>query len=308
MEMKQLHHFMVVAHHRKLLAASEDLHMSQSALTRSIKTLEASLGIPLFEREARGMRLTAFGESLVAHAQVILAQRVAALTELKSIKGGGSGEISIGTDPSSASDILPLAVSQFMADKANIKVSVTEGTMEELMPRVQPGGLDLLFLLLSGPVSDPDLKCELIAEHKLIVVGRAGHPLAKGKAQAAAVAEAKWILSERIMAGDQTVRKFFSRHGVSLRGNSIIASKSIAFAKATVAQSDMLTILPAHAIAAEIHNKDLVLISVPALEHTVHAGIIYPARGTQTPAVTEFIKKLKAIAKTGSGKDGKTRK
>src|SRR5690606_4563284 len=93
MQMQQLRHFLVVAKHRKLLAAARELNMSQSALTRSIKTLEDYVGAPLFGREARGVRLTVFGQSLSAHAQVILQEAKKALNELKALKGGTRGTI-----------------------------------------------------------------------------------------------------------------------------------------------------------------------------------------------------------------------
>src|SRR5437763_14465388 len=110
MEMQQLRHFLMVAKHRKLLAAAEELNMSQSALTRSIKALESSIGIPLFDREARGVRLTVYGKSLLAHAHVILNESKKAMNELSALKGGTKGTVLVGIGPNYSSHIVPMAI------------------------------------------------------------------------------------------------------------------------------------------------------------------------------------------------------
>lgn len=299
MEMQQLKHFLMVAKHQKLLAAAEELNMSQSALTRSIKALEASVGAPLFEREARGVRLTVFGKSLQAHAHVILNETKKAVNELSALKGGTKGTILIGVGPNYSSHILPTAITQLLAERPNIEIILHEGNMEDLLPPLRVGNLDLLFLIVPHAIDDPDLKFEPLIQEKMIVVGRAGHPLAKRrKVTAEEAAKCSWIISDQILLADNITREFFVRYGISVERNTVINAKSIPFRKAAILESDMLTLMPAHIVANEIRDKTMARIPLERLEHDFPAGIIYSVRGTQPAALVELIRKIRAVCKS----------
>ncbi|MSO73157.1 MAG: LysR family transcriptional regulator [Rhodospirillaceae bacterium] len=298
MEMQQLRHFLMVAKHQKLLAAAEELNMSQSALTRSIKALETSVGAPLFEREARGVRLTVFGKSLAAHAYVILNETKKALNELSALKGGTKGTIVIGVGPNYASHILPQAITQLLAERPNIEIIIHEGNMEDLLPSLRVGNLDLLFLIVPHPIADPDLTFEPLIQEKMIVVARAGHPLARRRiVSAEEAAKCSWIISDQILLLDNITREFFVRYGISVEKNTVVNAKSISFRKAAIMESDMLTLIPAHVVATEIRDNVLARINLERLEHDFPAGIIYSVRGTQPTAVVELIRKIRSTCK-----------
>lgn len=75
MEFHQLTAFQTVARTGNLTRAAEALHLSQSALSTQIKNLEEELGVALFARQAKGMRLTRAGEMLLPHAESVLEKR-----------------------------------------------------------------------------------------------------------------------------------------------------------------------------------------------------------------------------------------
>ena len=296
MEMQQLRHFLMVAKHRKLLAAAKELNMSQSALTRSIKALENYVGAPLFDREARGVRLTVFGECLSAHARVILHETKKALNELSALKGGTRGTLLVGAGSNYSSYIVPTAVTQLLADRPNIEIIVQMGNMEDLLPRLRRSELDLLFVIVPHAIDDPDLKFEPLITEKLIVVGRADHFLANQKEVTADdAAKCSWIVSDQILLADEITRDFFVRYGISGEKNTVVNSMSISFRKAAVQESDMLTMMPAHTVENEIKEGKLARINFPQLEHTFPAGIIYSRRGVQPPALTALIRKFRAL-------------
>ena len=298
MEMQQLRHFLMVAKHQKLLAAADDLNMSQSALTRSIKALEASVGAPLFEREARGVRLTVFGKSLAAHAHVILNETKKALNELSALKGGTNGTILIGVGPNYSSHILPRAITQLLAERPNIEIIIHEGNMEDLLPSLRIGNLDLLFVIVPHAIDDPDLTFEPLIQEKIVVVARADHPLAgRRTVSAEEAAKCSWIISDQILLSDNITREFFVRYGISVERNTVVNAKSIAFRKAAIMESDMLTLMPEHVVANEIKDGQLAQINLERLEHEFPAGIIYSLRGSQPTAVLELIRKIRATCK-----------
>src|SRR3546814_442702 len=83
MEMQHLHHFIVTARLGSVGKAAAELNLSQSGVSRSIRTLEDLLGLPLFKREARGVTLTEFGQQLLPRAQGIWNARARTLNEMK---------------------------------------------------------------------------------------------------------------------------------------------------------------------------------------------------------------------------------
>lgn len=293
MEMQQLRHFIAVAKHRKLLSAARQLNMSQSALTRSIKRLEQHVGGALFEREARGMRLTVLGESLATHARIILQQTRSALNELNALKGGSRGAIMIGTGHDYCAGIVPRVVTRFMQERPNVEIVVEEGHLDELLPRIRVGELDVLFEMMPNAL-DADLKFEPLINEKLIVVARAGHPLAsRPQVSREDAVRFGWILSGETPRNGQTPHDFVVRQSLCAESAAVNA-RSSAFRKAAVRMSDMLTLLPAHAVARELKEGTLVRLAIPQLEHSVPAGIIYSCRVTQPPALDALIKCFRA--------------
>lgn len=87
MSLAQIRYFVAVAEEGHLGRAAQRLHVSQPPLTRQIRSLEQELGVPLFERTPRGMRLLSSGEALLARARRILAEVDAAIGEASRAEG-----------------------------------------------------------------------------------------------------------------------------------------------------------------------------------------------------------------------------
>src|SRR5262245_32209578 len=87
MEITQLQHFVSVAKFGNFGRAATELHVTQSALSKSIKRLEAFLSATLFERTTRGVQLTVYGRGLLNYANVIINERNRAIAMMASIKG-----------------------------------------------------------------------------------------------------------------------------------------------------------------------------------------------------------------------------
>src|SRR5450759_2937859 len=94
-------------------AAAEALSYSQSAVSQSVARLEAETGATLVHRDRRGVRATAAGATLVAHAETIFASVEAAEVELASVLGVRSGRLRVASFPSAGATLMPLAVARF---------------------------------------------------------------------------------------------------------------------------------------------------------------------------------------------------
>src|SRR4051812_38129112 len=132
----------VVAHGSFSEAASA-LNYTQSAVSQAIATLETEAGVPLLERDRRGVRPTTAGERLNEHAARILTQLDAAEAELGAIAGVKGGELRMASFPTAGATLMPLAIASFRSAYPDVTLSLVEGEPEELIPRLREGEFDL---------------------------------------------------------------------------------------------------------------------------------------------------------------------
>ncbi len=135
-----------VAYRGSFSGAAEALSYSQSAVSQQIAALEAEAGMALLERHARGVSLTAAGQTLVGHAEGILARLEAAESALSAIAGLRSGRLRMASFPTAGSTLMPLAIATFRASYPDVELTLAEGEPEEIVPRLGAGQLDLALL------------------------------------------------------------------------------------------------------------------------------------------------------------------
>lgn len=127
-------------------AAADALSYSQSAVSQAIATLEGELGAPLIERDRRGVRPTAAGAALAAHAEGILARMDDAEAEVTAIAGGRGGRLRIASFPTAGATLVSQAVARFRAAHPGVEVSLAEGESEEIAPRLRAGDFEIVLL------------------------------------------------------------------------------------------------------------------------------------------------------------------
>jgi LysR family hydrogen peroxide-inducible transcriptional activator len=153
--LKQLRYFEALARHGHFGHAAAACSISQPALSVQIKDLEASLGATLFERSSRQVRLTGFGEDLVARARSILE----AVDELGDLARATASQtltrLRIGIIPTIAPYMLPDVISRLTAAHPGLDLHVRETLTPKLLEELGTGRLDAAVLAL--PVSEPTL-------------------------------------------------------------------------------------------------------------------------------------------------------
>jgi DNA-binding transcriptional LysR family regulator len=135
-----------VVAHGSFSAAADALSYSQSAVSQAIATLEGEVGARLIERDRRGVRPTAAGAALAAHAEGILARMDDAEAEVAAITGGRGGRLRIASFPTAGATLVPEAVARFRASHPGVEVSLAEGESEQIAPRLRGGEFDIVLL------------------------------------------------------------------------------------------------------------------------------------------------------------------
>jgi DNA-binding transcriptional LysR family regulator len=188
MTVTQLECFLAIARTHSFGGAAEELGKTQPALSVQIRRLETDLGITLFERFGREVRVTSAGEILVPHAQRILTEVKDSRTKMLEVKGGELGVVRVGVLPTVAAYFLPAVLSSFKAKFPEVTVILREESRTALLtPLIRNNEIDLAFALSSGPSQDIRSH-DLLTENLSLAVGRK-HPLASRGALALAELE-----------------------------------------------------------------------------------------------------------------------
>lgn len=177
MELRQLQHFVAVAEEQHFTRAAQRVHIVQSALSSSIRALEEELGVKLFQRTTRRVRLTAAGALFLEKARTALDAVQAARDAVRELKGLARGTLSIGTVQSLPAFLdLPSLLAAFHAEYPDIEVRLCQGSTSHLFDKLKSGRLDLAILPLCDPPAEVETR--LIACDALVMACPSNHPLA----------------------------------------------------------------------------------------------------------------------------------
>jgi len=144
MEVYELRSFVVLAEHLHFGRAAAALNLSQPALTKQVRKMEAELGCPLFERGTHGTNLTSFGRQWLPQAKALVSQFDRTLEQGKKAAKGETGRLGIGFGFHTL-DLVTRVVVKLRAEAPGIEVTLRDMSTKEQMPALETGLLDLGF-------------------------------------------------------------------------------------------------------------------------------------------------------------------
>ncbi|MFC0297938.1 LysR family transcriptional regulator [Geobacillus jurassicus] len=141
-DVKQLKYFVTIAEEGQITKAAQKLHIAQPPLSQQLKQLEEELGVPLFDRKAKKMELTAPGKAFYEKAKQLLRQLDDAVAEVKEIEAGATGTLSIGC-VKSCFYYLAQAVRRFHEQFPNVTFHLREGDTFSICQLLQERQIDI---------------------------------------------------------------------------------------------------------------------------------------------------------------------
>lgn len=146
MEIRELRAFTVVADEGSLTAAARRLHLSQSALSQTILSLERQLGVPLLRRYSTGVAVTDAGMILLREARALLAQHDRALAAVTSQAAAGPGTLRLGVPLELPGDLLPRALAELSAAFPQTRVDISHASSAAQLVALEAGELDIALV------------------------------------------------------------------------------------------------------------------------------------------------------------------
>lgn len=157
------------------------LHVSQPAVTKTVRELEEILGVSLFEREGRGIRITRYGEVFLRHAGATLAALRHAVDSVSQEAAKAGPPVRVGALPTVATRIMPQAMTAFLAENTGSPIKIVTGDNSVLLEQLRIGELDLVVGRLAAPEKMTGFSFEHLYSEPVVFVVRAGHPLLTGE-------------------------------------------------------------------------------------------------------------------------------
>ena len=178
MEFRQLAHFVAVAEEKTFPRAAARSHLSQSALSASIRGLERELDAALFLRTTRRVELTDAGHALLPHARLALEAARDAGAAVQGVKGRLGGSLSVGGIQTGVSINQAELLARFRERHPAVGLRYTTGVSASLIDEVRGGRLDAAFVVLPERMPS-DLAARPLARFKTMLICRPDHPLAR---------------------------------------------------------------------------------------------------------------------------------
>lgn len=243
MKLSHIRDVLAVAESGSLRAAGRALGVAQPAITRSLREIEHELGASLFERHAKGVRLTPIGEAFVRRAAVVQAELRRAKEEVDQLRGQDVGQVSVVMSIAASISLLSRAIFAFRSAYPDALLRVSEGLFQPVETDILDGRVDFYVGALSTPVSNPRLAVEQLFDNQRVVIARSGHPLRKATS-VDELASAYWLrpaLSDRSSEADFT--EWLRDLGFAAP-KVVMHTRSALQTVLAVSGSDLLTVVP----------------------------------------------------------------
>jgi DNA-binding transcriptional LysR family regulator len=245
----------------RLSRAASAAGLTQSAASKLLRQVETNLDVRLFERHARGVIPTRYGEILLRHARLALSELGLAHEGILALKSGLSGKAAVGTVTHPGTSLIPMAVARMKQRHAGIVINVDVDYSRPLVQRLLQGALDIVV----GQELDPQGADEMIYEplagdEPHAIVANAQHPLAGRKGlRLEDLIEQPWILPP---VGSQLRDKVAARlaeQGLPLPTN-IVETASLPVITALLQQSNMIAALPEESVQSSCEAGHLTVL------------------------------------------------
>jgi DNA-binding transcriptional LysR family regulator len=290
LDTRALRHFLAVVRTGSIRAAADHINIAPSAVSRQIADVEHRLGLPLFERSARGVVLTEAGQLLAEHAKRMVEDEELLREQLGRLKGIGQGLVRICCGEGFVADMVANGLKTFARVYPHIRFTVDLAGTTGVLQTVSNGDADVG--LVYNPVIDTSIRSIAIARQPLAVVTPLHHPLMERSS--VSLAETLTSPSALLIQGHgvrQLVGRVAADHGLAL--SPVLETSSIDVLRQFVGAGLGITYLPRFAVATELARGAVGIVSLTdTLLVEASAHILVRARRRLPVSVEQLVSHL----------------
>ena len=284
---RHLHTFLEVARQNSVVKAADVLHVSQPAVTKTIRELEEALGVAVFEREGRGIRITRYGEVFLRHAGAAITALRQGIDSVSQELAEAAPPVRVGALPTVSTRIMPRAMTLFLQEKTSSRIKIVTGENAVLLEQLRIGELDLVVGRLAAPEKMTGFSFEHLYSEQVLFTVRAGHPLLTSAGSVfEALADYPILMPTRGSVIRPVVEQLLIANGVG-RLPTQVETVSHAFGRAFTRESDAVWIISEGVISSDLAEGVLVALPVDTSETKGPVGLTL--RADTAPSTSQMI-------------------
>jgi len=293
---RQLSLLLYLHEYRSVLRAAEAANMTQPAASKMLAEMESLLGVPLFDRHARGVEPTRYGQVLVRRARSALSEIGRAQDEIMALSSGRMGQASIGTVVNPGTNLVPQAIAAVKREFPNILIKVEMDYSRPLVAKLLNGQLDIVVGRIMGPEGAGELDFESLADEPHVALARAGHPLAQQPhVTHADLATFGWIMPPPGSVLRSRLDMVFLEHGQPPPQN-IVETGSLPIIVHLLRNSDLLAALPPESVQFYLQMGQMRVLPINLGVRMEYYGIVRRRNHQLSPGAERVLEALRTAA------------
>jgi DNA-binding transcriptional LysR family regulator len=300
LKLRDLHVLSVVVQWGSMAKAAAQLAMSQPAVSESIASLEATLGVRLLDRNARGIEPTLYAHALLKRSDVVFDELMQGIRDIEFLANPQVGEVRVASGDTAAAGLLAPAIDRLLRRYPDIAVRVVQASAEPLAyPELRERKVDVALARMSKSFSHSELDVEaLFDDPPRIVVGASSPWARRRKVSLADLVHETWTLTS-----DQVIRDLiseaFGAAGLKEPREAVSAS-SMLLRNRLLATGRYITVLPDSVLRCNAKQWALKALPIDLGMKPMSVTIVTLKHRTVSPVVQLFVDQLRAVAKTMS--------
>ncbi len=257
LDSRQLRAFLLLSRKGSFTAAAKELHLTQSAVSHSVKALEEDVGCRLLDRVGKKVLLTQAGEAFLRHVEKILSGMNAAREAIDEMSEWGRGRLRIGASAAACQYILPPVLREFKNEFPKCLLSIEPGDTQEIVAALGNNEIELGVTL--EPPNEKDFEFHPLFTDELVFLVDPKHPWAKaGRSLRKEIPRQQYILYYKNSLTFEAIEKYFRADDVVIK--SIIDMGSMSAIKELVKLGLGITIMAPWTAREELCRKELVAL------------------------------------------------
>ena len=280
--------FQSVAHNLSFTKASNELFITQPAITKHIKELEAEFEVKFFDRVGNKIILTQAGNVLLSYADHIFALHNEVKFELSQLKGTIEGNLRLGASTTIAQYVIPSALATFNQRFPEVKLSLTNGNTEDIEQRLLKHEIDIG--IVEGKPTNSDIRYTSFLNDELLVFTSAQNTIIPTSTSNDEFMKLPLVLRERGSGTLEIIEKSLQHYHISPKNlNVLLFLGSTEAIKSFIKTGNGVGIVSRFAIEQEVSNNTFRLIHTPSLKFHRQFYFISPKGPEPVGIVKSFL-------------------
>ena len=295
-KLRHLETFIEVARQKSIQKAADALRVSQPAVTKTMRELEDNLGVAIYERDGRGIRITSHGDVFLRHSGAALASLRQGMDSITAGRLGELPPIRIGALPTVSSLVMPSAVQLFLQENPTRRLRIVTGENRTILEQLRLGELDIVVGRMAAPELMVGLSFEHLYSEVVRFVVRPGHPLLQGPGS---IFERMADYQVLMPTPTSIIRPYVDRLLIANGAPPIsrqIETVSDTFARSFLRTSDAVWIISSGVVANDLADGSLVALPVDTTETQGPVGLTMRADTPSLPGNEPMVHAIRAAA------------